>query len=363
MAGVAGAESTAVRAGATFEETFEALDRELGRAPAALLAITGASNVTGECPPLARLAELAHRHGARLAVDGAQLAPHRRVEIEATGIDYLAISGHKLYAPYGGGALIGRRDWLDAAEPHLPGGGAVVNVTLEGAQWKPSPARHEGGTPNLVGAVALAAGLEALHELGYERIAAHETELYGRLEQGLRALGISVLRIWPERHDLVAVASFTVPGHRADLVAAYLSAEHGIGVRGGRFCAHPLLERLGLADDGAVRVSIGLGTSGEDVDALLDRAGAAHLLRARLDVRHRRVRRAGAEPRSAALDGRRGARRALRVRRLTARRVWQQVLERERRVEEAPGRHPTRGHSSNGRSQASSRSLPSGSER
>ncbi|HTU30871.1 MAG TPA: aminotransferase class V-fold PLP-dependent enzyme [Solirubrobacteraceae bacterium] len=263
------ADSAAVRAGATFEETFEALDRELGRAPAALLAVTGASNVTGECPPLARLAGLAHRHGARLAVDGAQLAPHRRVEIEKTGIDYLAISGHKLYAPYGGGALIGRRDWLDAAEPHLPGGGAVVNVTLEGAQWKPSPARHEGGTPNLVGAVALAASLEALAELGYDRIAAHETELYERLEQGLRALGISVLQIWPERHDLVAVASFTVPGRRADLVAAYLSAEHGIGVRGGRFCAHPLLERLGLADDGAVRVSIGLGTGSEDVDALL----------------------------------------------------------------------------------------------
>jgi selenocysteine lyase/cysteine desulfurase len=264
-----GTESTPVRAGATFEETFDALDRELGRAPAALLAVTGASNVTGECPPLQRLADLAHRHGARLAVDGAQLAPHRRVEIAATGIDYLAISGHKLYAPYGGGALIGQRDWLDVAEPHLPGGGAVVNVTLEGAQWKPSPARHEGGTPNLVGAVALAAALKSLDEIDYERIVAHETGLYGRLEQGLRALGISVLRIWPERHDLVAVASFTVPGHRADLVAAYLSAEHGIGVRGGRFCAHPLLERLGLADDGAVRVSIGLGTSGEDVEALL----------------------------------------------------------------------------------------------
>jgi selenocysteine lyase/cysteine desulfurase len=264
-----GTGSTAVRAGATFAETLEALERELGRAPAALLAITGASNVTGECPPLADLAALAHRHGARLAVDGAQLAPHRQVDIEASGIDYVAISGHKLYAPYGGGALIGRRDWLDAAEPHLPGGGAVVNVTLDGAQWKPSPARHEGGTPNLVGAVALAAGLEALHELGYERIALHETTLYDRLEQGLSALGIALLQIWPEQRDLVAVASFTVPGYRADLVAAYLSAEHGIGVRGGRFCAHPLLERLGLGEDGAVRASIGLGTSGEDVDALL----------------------------------------------------------------------------------------------
>jgi selenocysteine lyase/cysteine desulfurase len=264
-----GVQSTAVRAGSTFAETLEALDRELGRAPAALLAITGASNVTGECPPLAKLARLAHRHGARLAVDAAQLAPHRRVEIAAAGIDYLAISGHKLYAPYGAGALIGRRDWLDAAAPHLPGGGAVVNVTLHGTRWKRSPARHEGGTPNLVGAVALAAGLEALDELGHDRIAAREAELCARLERGLHALGIPLLRIWPEHGELVPVASFTVPGHRAELVAAYLSAEHGIGVRGGRFCAHPLLERLGLGEDGAVRASIGLGTSGEDIEALL----------------------------------------------------------------------------------------------
>jgi selenocysteine lyase/cysteine desulfurase len=263
------AESTAVRAGATFAETLDALEHELGRAPAALLTITGASNVTGECPPLTTLARLAHRHGARIAIDGAQLAPHRRIEIEASEIDYLAISGHKLYAPYGAGALIGRRDWLDAADPHLPGGGAVVSVSLDHVQWKTSPARHEGGTPNLVGAVALAAGLEALHDLGFERIVAHEMGLYDRLESGLGALGISLLKIWPEQRDLVGVASFTVPRYRSDLVAAYLSAEYGIGVRGGRFCAHPLLERLGLADDGAVRASIGLGTSSADVDALL----------------------------------------------------------------------------------------------
>jgi selenocysteine lyase/cysteine desulfurase len=144
------AESTAVRAGATFAETLDALEHELGRAPAALLTITGASNVTGECPPLTTLARLAHRHGARIAIDGAQLAPHRRIEIEASELDYLAISGHKLYAPYGAGALIGRRDWLDAADPHLPGGGAVVSVSLDHVQWKTSPARHEGGTPNLV---------------------------------------------------------------------------------------------------------------------------------------------------------------------------------------------------------------------
>jgi selenocysteine lyase/cysteine desulfurase len=260
---------SAVVAEGTVETSLHALDRELARRPAALVTVTGASNVTGECPPLPAVAELAHHRGARLAVDGAQLAPHRPIDLAATGIDYLACSGHKLYAPYGGGALIGRRDWLDAAAPHQPGGGAVVSVTTDEVRWKPSPARHEGGTPNLVGAVSLGAAFAALDAIGFDVIREHEAALHRRLLTGLRALGIEVLRIWPTHDDLVAVASFNVPGHRPDLVAAYLSAEHGIGVRGGKFCAHPLLERFGLSEIGAVRVSIGLGSSGEDVSALL----------------------------------------------------------------------------------------------
>lgn len=268
-------EWSAVLAAPSVADSLEALEAELERAPAALVSITGASNVTGECPPLAAVTALAHRHGARLAVDGAQLAPHRPIDLAATGIDYLACSGHKLYAPYGGGALIGRRDWLDIAPPHLPGGGAVVAVSIESVEWKPSPARHEGGTPNLAGAVALGAAFDALHGLGFAAIRDHEMALYDQLLTGLRRLDIEVLRIWREHRDLVAVASFNVPGYPADLVAAYLSAEHGIGVRGGKFCAHPLLERFDLGDGGAVRASIGLGTSSEDVHALL---GALEIL-------------------------------------------------------------------------------------
>jgi selenocysteine lyase/cysteine desulfurase len=262
-------EFTALPSRENIDATLAALDDELGRAPAALVSITGASNVTGECPPLRPMAALAHRHGARLVVDGAQLAPHRPIDLRATGVDYLACSGHKLYAPYGGGALIGRRDWLDTAAPHQRGGGAVVSVTLDGVEWKQSPARHEGGTPNLVGAVALGAAFHTLERLGFDLIRAHESELHARLLAGIAELGLEPLRFWPEHDDLVGVVSFNVPGYRADLVAAYLSAEHGIGVRGGKFCAHPLLARFGLSHSGAVRTSIGLGTSSRDVDALL----------------------------------------------------------------------------------------------
>jgi selenocysteine lyase/cysteine desulfurase len=108
-----------VPARASLSETIAAVRAELARRPAAVLAVTGASNVTGECLPLAELAQIAHRHGARIAVDGAQLVPHRRIDMAAAGVDYLAFSGHKIYAPFGAGALVGRRDWLDAAPPYL----------------------------------------------------------------------------------------------------------------------------------------------------------------------------------------------------------------------------------------------------
>ncbi|WP_207207227.1 aminotransferase class V-fold PLP-dependent enzyme, partial [Agromyces binzhouensis] len=136
----------------TFAATLEALAAELARRPAALLSITGTSNLTGEVLPLDALADLAHAHGARLAVDAAQLLPHRRVDLAGIGIDYLAFSGHKAYAPFGAGALVGRADWLDAAAPHLAGGGAVESVSVEAAVWKAGPERHEAGTPNVVGA-------------------------------------------------------------------------------------------------------------------------------------------------------------------------------------------------------------------
>jgi selenocysteine lyase/cysteine desulfurase len=263
-------------AASTVEETLERLAAALRAEPTALVAVTGASNVTGEVLPVARIAALAQAAGARVAVDAAQLAPHRRVDLAASGVDYVALSGHKLYAPYGAGALVGRRDWLDAAAPYLAGGGAVAQVDLDDAAWAPAPHRHEGGTPNVLGAAALAQACRTLAPVLEQAGPAHERVLLGRLATGLAGVpGVTPLRIWPDTADRVAVQSFTVAGRAAGEVAAYLSAEHGVGVRDGRFCAHPLLARLcpqgeGPDSDGtAVRASIGLGTTAEHVDRLV----------------------------------------------------------------------------------------------
>ncbi|MFI9410184.1 aminotransferase class V-fold PLP-dependent enzyme [Nocardia gamkensis] len=258
-----------VRAADTVEETIGRLVAELCSKPAALLAVTGASNVTGEVLPLERLATIAHQCGARILVDAAQLAPHRRISLRDTAIDYLAFSGHKLYAPFGAGVLVGKRDWLDAAQPYLAGGGAVREVRSDAAEWASAPQRHEAGSPNVLGAAALAAACDALSGIDAETLAAHEHRLADRLRDGLATIpGVQLLRIWIDSPDSVGIVAFTLddfaPGH----VAAYLSAEHGIGVRDGRFCAHPLLARLGL--NGALRASIGLGTTSADVDRLIE---------------------------------------------------------------------------------------------
>ncbi|GAA1836616.1 aminotransferase class V-fold PLP-dependent enzyme [Pseudonocardia ailaonensis] len=268
-----GTDHRVLRAPDTLAETLELLREELAARPTALLAITGASNVTGEIPPIAEICAIAHAAGTRVVLDAAQLAPHRRVDVAAWGVDYLVLSGHKLYAPYGTGVLVGRRDWLDVATPYLAGGGAVTHVGVEGGHaevsWAPAPHRHEAGTPNVLGAAALAAACKALDPVIDEIAPAHERALLARLVDGLSGIaGVRPLRIWADAPDRVGVASFTVRDVPAGLVAAALSAEHGIGVRDGRFCAHPLLARL-TGETDAVRVSLGLNTSEADVDRLV----------------------------------------------------------------------------------------------
>jgi selenocysteine lyase/cysteine desulfurase len=269
------------------EQLLDACERALRAERIDLLAVTGASNVTGEVWPVAELADLAHRHGAELFVDAAQLAPHRAIDMARQGIDHLAFSGHKLYAPFGAGALVGR---LREGAPLLAGGGAIRLVTTDDVIWADAPDRFEAGSPNVVGVVALAAACRALLGLGMDAVAGHERSLAVRLWTALeRVPGLSMLTQWaPGTVDRVSVASFNLAGYRAPLLAAILSAEHGIGVRHGCFCAHPLLTHLlGVPEadvrrlhaelragrwpplPGAVRASLGLGTTPEEIDRLV----------------------------------------------------------------------------------------------
>ncbi|KQS68473.1 aminotransferase class V-fold PLP-dependent enzyme [Modestobacter sp. Leaf380] len=253
----------------TVADTLRALGEALAARCYALVAVTGASNVTGESLPLADVVALAHAAGARVVVDGAQSVPHRRFSLADSGADWVAFSGHKAYAPFGVGALVGRRDWLDTGRPHLAGGGAVTEVTVESTGWVAAPHRHEGGSPNVLGAVALAAACDALAALAPGELEEHERALREQLVEGLDAVdGVRLLRIWSDSVEPTGVVGFTVAGADPGLVAAYLSAEHGIGVRDGRFCAHPLLARLGVPE-GALRASVGVGTTGDDVARLV----------------------------------------------------------------------------------------------
>jgi selenocysteine lyase/cysteine desulfurase len=272
---------------ATLEETLRGLPH---CEDPHLVAVTGASNVTGEIWPIGEIARVAHDNGARLLVDAAQLAPHAPIDMTRDGIDFLALSGHKLYAPYGAGALVGERDWLSAGDPFLRGGGAVKIVTVDETLWADLPDRQEAGSPNVIGAVALGVACDALASAGMDRLAEEERGLldHARAQLG-RIPGLDPYRVWPADHARVGLLTFNLRGVPYDLLAAVLSAEYGIGIRHGCFCAHPLMARLLRVDDtemhrlldvtraghherlpGAARMSLGLGSTTADIDALAD---------------------------------------------------------------------------------------------
>jgi len=271
-----GAQVTTLPVPSSVEHALEDLETALAASVAShrLVVVAGASNVTGELWPLGDVVAVAQRFRARVLVDAAQLAPHRAVDIAATGIDYVVFSGHKLYAPFGAGVLAGRRDWLDSAAPYLRGGGATSRVTTEGAACAPGAARHEGGSPNVIGAIAVAAACAAI-SAHRQAIEAHEAELVARLRAGLDVIpGVDTWSIFGDDHERVAVLPFTIDRLDSSLVSAILSAEYGIGVRDGKFCAHILVDELledpwGDVPATAVRVSLGLANTVEHVDRLV----------------------------------------------------------------------------------------------
>ena len=273
-----------------------ALKLERFRGRVRLVTTTGASNVSGFLPPIHDMAEMAHSYGARFMVDCAQLAPHRAIRMGAPGaprsLDFVVLSGHKMYAPFGSGALIGPDEFFRAGSPDYRGGGTIEIVTPDEVYWAEPPDREEAGTPNVIGAVALAASIRTLSQVGMDAVAAHEAELTGyalrRLQDvpGLRVYGSSDPDALENR---LGVISFLMESAPHGKVAAILGFEGGIGVRNGCFCAHPyVLRLLGIEQKqfegykarvldhdrtdipGLVRVSFGCYNTCEEIDDLVD---------------------------------------------------------------------------------------------
>lgn len=261
-----------------------------------LVAVSGASNVTGIMPPIYDIAEMAHAAGVQILVDCAQLAPHRKIvmgKIDSDKrLDFIAFSGHKMYAPYGAGVLIGPKRFFENGAPEYAGGGTIEVVTLEDVHWAMPPERDEAGSPNVVGVVAMAASIKMLRSLGMEVVAQHEISLTAYLLERLSRLP-DVHIYGPTDPDAldnkVGVIAFSLNGVPHAKAAAILSFEGGIGVRNGCFCAHPYVLRLlsvppeqvkahvskVLNHDrsqlpGLVRASLGLYNTCQDVDALVE---------------------------------------------------------------------------------------------
>lgn len=260
-----------------------------------LVAVSMASNVTGICPPLGEVVDLAHRYGARVLVDGAQALAHLPIDLreigDTGGPDMFAAAGHKAYAPMGSAFLVAPHELIDEADPYRPGGGTVQLVGTDDALWTTGHDRHEGGTPNVPGVVAMGAALDFLRGIGMHEIRDHEVELIDRMLEGLSGIpGVTVLGDQPAKERVGAIG-FTVDGVHHGLVARILDNEFGIATRNGCFCAHPYLVRLlDLEHDvedlrqhlrdggstrepgfpGAVRASLGAYNTAQEVDALVD---------------------------------------------------------------------------------------------
>jgi cysteine desulfurase/selenocysteine lyase len=232
-----------------------------------LVAVTHVSNVLGTENPAAEISRLAHEAGALVLADGAQAAPKMAIDVAELGVDFYAITGHKLYAPTGIGALWTRLDLLRAMPPFLGGGSMIRKVTREGTTYADPPARFEAGTPAIAQAIGMASALRWMDGLGMEAIREHEQEIaahaLARLDEvpGLRVFGPTT---GPER---LGPVSFELDGVHAHDVSEILD-RHGVAVRAGHHCAQPLMERLGIP--ATARASFGVYTTPEEIDRLVE---------------------------------------------------------------------------------------------
>ena len=229
-----------------------------------LVALVHVSNALGTINPARQLVEMAHAHGIPVLLDGAQAAPHLRIDVQALDCDFYACSAHKMYGPTGIGLLYGKTRWLDAMPPWQGGGDMIGNVTLARSTWAPLPAKFEAGTPHIAGVIGLGAALDYLDAVGLEAVAGHEDAL---LEYATAQLAeIDGVRIVGTAREKASVLAFTMEGAHPHDIGTILDAE-GIAIRAGHHCAQPVMERFGVP--ATARASFGLYNTREEVDALV----------------------------------------------------------------------------------------------
>jgi len=229
-----------------------------------LVAVAHVSNALGTVLPLARLVEAAHAHGAVVLVDGAQAVPHSRVDVRALGADFYCFSGHKLYGPTGIGVLYGREELLTAMPPWQGGGDMILTVSFEKTTYNDLPWKFEAGTPNISGAVGLAAAMDYVESLGIERIAAHEQRLLELTSAELARLP-DIELVGTAAHK-AAVVSFVMKGVHAHDLGTILDA-NGVAIRTGHHCAMPVMTFFGVP--ATARASFGCYNTEGDVGALV----------------------------------------------------------------------------------------------
>ena len=272
---------------------MEEFEQQLADRQVNVVSVQAASNVTGYVHDVHEIARLAHEAGAIMVVDGAQIASHRafslKGETEDQYIDFFVCSAHKMYAPFGGGCIIGKTSLMNEHVPAYRGGGMVDVVTDYDVTWLESPDLWEAGSPNYLGAITLGKSCEALKQVGFDAIEAHEQTLLRRALDGLSQIsGVTLYADSNSIEDRVGVLTFNVDAVPAADVAERLANEWAIAVRQGEFCAHPLCHRLmGYTDEqilaerdkpdfsapAMVRVSMGMYNTEQDVDTLIEAVG------------------------------------------------------------------------------------------
>ena len=252
------------------------------------ITITGASNVTGYINDIRKISGLIHKYGGKIIVDGAQLVPHKKIYMykkdSLENIDFLVFSGHKIYAPFGSGAIIGLRKDFNNNLPDTKGGGTVEYVIDNNQLWLNTPEKNEAGTPNLFGAVAIIEAMKEIEKIGFERIEKNEKELLQYLINGLKEL--NRVKLYADNDcidDRLGILVFTIDGMKYYEVGEKLSEIKAIGVRQGGFCSHPYTRRvLGIPNNqlqeyinkngipGLVRLSLGIYNSKKEANIFLE---------------------------------------------------------------------------------------------